>query len=131
MVKEEDSRKIYSILQEILRRSNSELTRLRELEQRLDSMENRLAGLEETNNMRSKKSNEKFVYFDSSMHNINDEILRLKNSLEKINRQIGKFAKKREVREIEKMFELLSPLKQEFATKDDLEKIEEEVHSRE
>ena len=131
MAKEDESRKIYAILQEMLRRSNSEITRLRELEQRLDSIEGRVATIEEVSLARMEKSNERFVYLDSTLRNINDDMLRLKNNLEKINRQINKFARKRDIKEIEKMFELLSPLKQEFVTKGELKEevkeIEEEI----
>ena len=59
---------------------------------------------------------------------VNDEIFRMRNNLEKINRQVNKFARKRDIKEIEKMFELLSPLKQEFVTKGELE---EELRTRE
>lgn len=132
MPKEDDSAKIYAILQEILRRSNAEVTRLRDLEQRLDSLENRVASIEEVSLERMEKSNEKFVDINATLRNMSDDILRMRNNLEKINRQINKFARKRDVKEIEKMFELLSPLKQEFVTRDELkEEVEEELRSRE
>jgi len=128
MAREDDSAKVYAVLQEMLRRSNAEMTRLRDLEQRLDSLENRLASLEEVSLERMEKSTDKFIDVNATLRNVNDEIFRMRNNLEKINRQINKFARKRDIKEIEKMFELLSPLKQEFVTKGELE---EELRTRE
>ncbi len=128
MAREDDSVKVYAVLQEMLRRSNAEMTRLRDLEQRLDSLENRLGSLEEVSLERMEKSTDKFIDVNATLRNVNDEIFRMRNNLEKINRQINKFARKRDIREIEKMFELLSPLKQEFVTKSGLE---EELRTRE
>ncbi|MBI4018456.1 MAG: hypothetical protein HY368_02505 [Candidatus Aenigmarchaeota archaeon] len=105
----EDTSRIYSILQELVRRSSEFSSRMRMLEQRLDAVEGRLASLESSSLERTKKVNTKFVEADVTLRNLNDEVLRIKNVLEKINRQIGKFARKRDVREVEKMLELLGP----------------------
>ena len=48
------------------------------------------------------------------MKNLSDELTGLKNNLEKINRQINKFARKRDIREMERMMDLLNPMRQEF-----------------
>jgi uncharacterized protein YpuA (DUF1002 family) len=109
------------IVQELIRRSNEDTRRLRSLEQRIDSLENRLGTVEETNLDRTKKANEKFAEFDVKIRDINNELIKIKNTLEKIMRQMGKFAQKSDIKEIERMFELLSPIKQEFVTKDELE----------
>lgn len=104
-----DDAKVYSILQELVRRSSEINSRLRMLEQRLDGMESRLGAVESSFLEKSRKSNAKFVENDVNLRNLNDEILRIKNNIEKINRQIGKFAHKRDVQEIEKMMDLLGP----------------------
>lgn len=105
----EDITRVYSILQELVRRSTEMNTRMRMLEQRFDGVESRLASVESSSMERTKKTNVKYVEIDVTLRNLNDEILRIKNNLEKINRQVGKFARKRDVREIEKMMELLGP----------------------
>ncbi len=105
----EDAR-IYTVIQELVRRSGEFSNRLRTVEQRLEGIEARLASVESTNLERVKKYNSKFVEIDVTLRNLNDEILRIKNSIEKINRQTGKFAIKRDVQEVEKMIELLAPV---------------------
>lgn len=120
-----------SIIQELVRRSNEEARRLRSLEQRLDALETRTAKTEENVIEKMKKANSKFTDFDAALKNISDELISLKSSLERINKQINKFARKRDIKEIEKMFDLLSPIRQEFVTRDDLkEEVEEAMHTK-
>lgn len=119
--------KFNAILQELVRRSNDEMRRLRDVEQRIESLETRLNSVEEINLDRAKKNNIKLVSIDNSIKQLNDDILMLKNSLEKFNRQVASFARKRDIKEMEKMFDLLSPLREELVTKDELVK---ELHSR-
>jgi DNA repair exonuclease SbcCD ATPase subunit len=114
--------KYNAILQELVRRSNDEMRRLRDVEQRIESIENRLNSIEDINLDRIKKSNAKFASIENSIRQINEDILMLKNSLEKFNRQVASFARKRDIKEVEKMMDLLSPLKEEFVTKEELMK---------
>ncbi|MEM7819387.1 MAG: hypothetical protein QXD48_00995 [Candidatus Aenigmatarchaeota archaeon] len=109
------------IVQELVRRSNEDTRRLRSIEQRLDALENKISNIEEISLERTKKANAKFAEVDVSIKNINDELIKIKNVLDKINRQINDFARKKDLKEIERMFDLLSPLKQEFVTKEELE----------
>ncbi len=109
------------ILQELVRRSNDETRRLRELEQKLQNIEERATNLENVNIDRTKKMNEKLAGMEIAIRNMSDEMARLENAIERINKQVGKFARKRDIREIEKMFDLLSPIKQEFITRRELE----------
>jgi septal ring factor EnvC (AmiA/AmiB activator) len=109
------------IMQELVRRSNEDTRRLRSIEQRLDAIESRLSSMEQAQLDRSKKANAKFAEHDVSLKSLSDELEKIKNSLDKISRQITDFARKRDLKEIEKMFELISPIREEFVTKDELE----------
>ncbi|MBI4895921.1 MAG: hypothetical protein HY832_00010 [Candidatus Aenigmarchaeota archaeon] len=111
----------YAIVQELVRRSSEEIRRLRDVEQRLDGLENRLATIEDTALERTKKANAKFSDIETLMKDVNESLLNLKNNVEKINRQINKCARKRDIKEIERMFDLLNPIREEFLTKDELE----------
>ncbi len=115
------------IVQELVRRSNEDSRRLRALEQRLDSIEGRINNFENSMIDKTKKTNAKFAEHDLSIRTLNDELTRLNNSLEKINKQIAKFARKQDLKEIERMLDLISPIRQEFVTKQELE---EELKSR-
>lgn len=109
------------IMQELVRRSNEDTRRLRALEQRLDAIENRINTFESTTLEKNKKANTKFAELDLSLKGLGDEITKLTVGIDKINKQVNKFARKQDLKEIERMLELISPIRQEFVTKDQLE----------
>jgi chromosome segregation ATPase len=118
------------IMQELVRRSNEDARRLRAVEQRIDAMESRINSFESANIDRVKKTNSRFAELDVSLRTINDQLLKIENNLDKINRQIAKFARKQDLKEIERMLDLISPIRQEFVTKGELkQEIEEEIES--
>lgn len=109
------------IIQELIRRSNEETRRLRTLEQKMDALEDKINGLIESSLERAKKTGSKITEMDVAIKNLSNEIINLKMGIDKVNKQMAKFAQRRDLKEIEKMLELLSPLREEFATKEDLE----------
>ncbi len=118
------------ILQELVRRSNEDARRLRAMEQRLDAVESKMNTFENTNIERVKKNNTRFVDNESSIKALNETMIKMSNNLDKINRQITKFARKQDLKEIERMLDLISPIKQEFVTKGELDELEEELRAR-
>jgi len=115
------------IMQELVRRSNEDSRRMRAMEQRLDAMENRLNTSENANIDKAKKMNSKFAELDLAVRSLTDELTKLNGNLEKLNKQALKFARKQDLKEIERMLDLISPIRQEFVTKQELE---EELKSR-
>ncbi|GEM_PF-3288534 len=109
------------IMQELVRRSNEDTRRLRTIEQRLDGMEARLVALEDSMLDKTKKMNSKVADIEVSIRLVSDEMLMVKTNLERITRQMSTFARKQDLKEIEHMFELLNPIRQEFVTKDQLD----------
>ena len=116
-----DPTNVNVIMQELVRRSNEYSRRLRGLEQRLDAIENRINNFENSSLDRNKKVNLKFAEMDLSIKTLTEELMKVNGGLEKINKQVNKFARKQDLKEIERMLDLISPLKQEFVTKDQLE----------
>ena len=116
-----DPTNVNVIMQELVRRSNEDSRRLRSLEQRLDGIENRINNFENGMLDRNKKVNQKFAELDLSMKTIGEEMMKLSSGIEKINKQVIKFARKQDLKEIERMLDLISPIRQEFVTKDQLE----------
>lgn len=115
------------IMQELVRRSNEDTRRLRAIEQRLEGVETRLIAMEDSTLEKIKKSNAKFAELETSIKTASDEIIQMKNLLEKMSRQLSTFARKQDLKEIEHMLDLISPIREEFVTKDELE---EELKTR-
>lgn len=122
-----DLEKFQIILQELVRRTNDFNSRVRSIEQRVQSLEERTNSIEEGAIDKSKRLTDKFLEIEARFRNMNDELTVMRNTVEKINRQIAKFAMKKDVREVEKMFEMLSPIRNEFVTEDEFQKHVEEV----
>jgi len=99
------------ILQELVRRSNDEIRRLRELEQRIQAIESRFISLENSVLEKTKRYEKKIVELDVAVKNFSDDMERITGQIDKINKQLGRMASKREIKEIEKMLELLTPEK--------------------
>ncbi len=97
------------IISELVRRSNEDTRRLRALEQRMDGMETRLDSVEDASLDKAKKNHLRFTGMEESVRRLNEEMITLKNTLDKINKQINNFARKRDIKEIERMLDLLSP----------------------
>lgn len=116
----EDSR-TNMIMQELVRRTNEEARRLRDLEQTVLTLQEKTSSLENLVLSKTKKTNDKFSDIEARLGILESELSKINNDFDKISKQINRFARKTDVRELERMFDLLSPLKQEFVTKDELE----------
>lgn len=97
------------IISELVRRSNEDTRRLRVLEQRMDAIETRLSAAEESVLDKTKKNHLHFTEQDQSIRRLSEDMITIKNTLDKINKQIMNFARKRDIKEIERMLDLMSP----------------------
>ena len=98
------------IMQELVRRSNEETRRLKTVEQRLDSLEDKLNFISEGNMERAKKIHSKITEVEVKIDNLANHITNLETNIEKITRQLEKFAQKHDLKEIENMINLLTPI---------------------
>lgn len=101
------------ILQELIRRSNEETRRLKSVEQRLDSLEDKVNILVENEIEKTKKINMKVSDLEVSIKDLLNESSNLKTNVDKITRQLAKFAQKHDLKEIERMIDLITPVPQE------------------
>ena len=115
--------RIQIIVQEIIRRTNDQGRRIRIVEDKIQTIEDRMNSLEENIIRKSKKTNERFTDNEVDLKNIKNSLIRLDNNLDRINKQIKNFARKRDIKELERMFELLNPIRQEFVTRKEIDKI--------
>jgi chromosome segregation ATPase len=97
------------IISELVRRSNEDTRRLRVLEQRMDALDTRMASVEDTVLDKAKKNHLHFTELDQSLRRLGEEMITIKNTLDKINKQIASFARKRDIKEIERMLDLMAP----------------------
>ncbi len=118
-----DSKKLELILQEIIRRVNRADRRIRELEQRTQTLETRVNTIEDSLFKQNKEIKKKIIDIEVNMKSTTESIMKLEQILSRITDQIKEFARKKEVKELEEMFNLLNPIKSEFVTKDEVKRM--------
>jgi len=65
---------------------------------------------------------DKFGDAEEKMKSLNDRLTKIENSVEKIFNKLEKTATKKQLDELEHTMELLSPVGQQFVTRDELER---------
>ncbi len=110
------------ILQELVRRANDTLKRLRAVEERQRGIESRLNNLEETRLEEKRDFGEEIDELESKVNALNDKLLQTKAVLDRSRRRFDRFATKPELKELEANLDLLSPIKEQFVTRDEFRK---------
>lgn len=116
-------RDVQAILTELVRRENESSRRLRALEERSSLTEMRAGTLQdaflkmsEDKKISSDKLNERLTGIENNM-------LRLENEMIKINKMMEKMAKKTELKELENMLSFFNPIKTNFVTRDEVQRM--------
>ena len=119
-------RDVQAVLTELVRRENESSRRLRDLEERSSLTEMRASTLQD-NILKMieerKLFNEKL---GERLTNIENSILRIDNELVKINKNLEKMAKRTELKELENMLSFFNPMKTNFVTREEVERMLEE-----
>jgi uncharacterized protein (DUF342 family) len=116
-------RDVQAILTELVRRENESSRRLRALEERSSLAEMRASTLQD---LFLKLSEEKKTFnekLNERLINIENSILRIDNEMVKINKNLEKMAKRTELKELENMLSFFSPMKTNFVTKDEVNRM--------
>ena len=109
------------ILQELVRRSNNDSRRLKELEQRFDALDTKMKTIENTVLKKHRDLESHFTDIESRVREMEDRLLGFQTTFDKFNRQVSKFAMRRDIKELEHMFELFNPVTGKFVTVDELD----------
>lgn len=115
---------------ELVRRMNEDTRRIRLLEQRMDRVDNTVSGLGD--NVLAQLDNLKF-----SIEKLNSEALRIgerisgmENEINKLKKDLDKTATKIEMKQIETFIDVVNPITSKFVTKDEMERVLEEMATR-
>ncbi len=118
------------LLAELIKRTNDSERRLRNVEMRSDRIETAMLTLEETllNALDDLKVN--FEKMGMKLNLISDKIATIEADLNKFSKEISKKASKNEFKELESYVDLTSPVKSNFVTKDELNRVLDEKFAR-
>lgn len=96
-------------------------TRIRILEEKLDSMSDKLKITESTQVKNFKEVNKKLEEREERLKELEKEVRSVKETIEVILKQMKLFANKKDYKKVEKFVELLDPL--QFLTRDEIIKL--------
>jgi len=118
--------KLYTILKEVISRTNSNAKRLRTLEQRNGVIEDRINPLEKMFNEQSKELQKSLAKMEKIINKEDIRMVRVEGALKEIMKQVKKLATVPKIRELEQLIEIYNPLKSNFTTKEEVQQMIEE-----
>ncbi len=111
---------------ELMRRVNDDTKRLRLLEQRSAAVDSRLASLEETLLEQFKKINQAFDKISQRIDESDDRLAKVEDDTKKLIKQMERVASKTDLGEMQGFIDLINPMKSNFITKPEVERMLEE-----
>ena len=115
---------------EIIKVINTNTRRIRSVEQRVDGLEMRLGAIEEKiiNDIEGVRKDFEEIHMD--IQQISKNLSELRGEILRMDKVINKTAKRTEVKELESLLDLYSPIKSKFTTRDEVERLIEEKLSK-
>ncbi|MEM5812243.1 MAG: hypothetical protein QXN71_01170 [Candidatus Aenigmatarchaeota archaeon] len=111
------------IINEIVERLNSDTQRLRVLEQSYDSVNERVNMIEQAILQNKREMLKSFSSLDTKLSALDDRITRVENTIKEIVERVKKLATTAELKELESLIEIYNPVKSNFVTREELDKI--------
>lgn len=90
-------------------------------------MEDRLNSMQETILRAAQKRREDIQNFESKLKSFDVELMKVNNSIAKLEKAVERSAKRSELKELENMIELFNPLKSTFISKQEVKRLLEEM----
>ena len=126
VLENEPSMGVGALSGEIVRRINTNTRRIRTIEQRLDGLESRIGSLEEKLIDEIDNLRKSFDQISVDIKAVSESLSEIRGEILKINKTVDKTAKKAEIKELETLLEIYNPIKSQFVTRDQVERILEE-----
>jgi len=130
MVFEKETVDVQTFSNEVVKIMSTNTRRIRALEQRLNGLEMRIGAIEEKIINEIEGIRRDFEEIDMNIKNIVKNVSGLRSEILTINKTIDKTARKSEVKELESLLDLYSPIKSKFTTRDEVERLIDEKLSK-
>ena len=114
---------LHTIINELVERTNSEAQRLRVLEQRTENIDLRINSIEQnilTNTTQMQKMTKDI---ENRFKKRDESVAKIDTVIKELVKHFKKLATKSEVKEVHHMVDIYNPIKSNFITKEELERI--------
>jgi len=116
-------RSVSTIINEVIERVNSDTQRLRIVEQSNDSLISRVDGLEQAALQQKKDLLKHSTDLAADISFLDERVAKLERPIKEIVEHIKKLVTQSQVKELENLIDIYNPVKSNFVTKEELEKI--------
>jgi len=123
IAKQQSKRTLKTIIRELVDRTNSDTARIRFLEQEFNAIRSRTDSLEQSILNQKRISDKKQAELSSKMEKTNNRMLQVENTLKEMIKEIKKLASTSKIKELETLVDIYSPLKSQFITKEEAERM--------
>ncbi len=114
------------IINDLIEISNTNMRRLRVLEEKTENLINQMNSLQDNFLNERKKMNDAISNLNSSIEKQKERMSKMEKILDEILKQFKKVATESKIKELEELIELYNPLKSNFVTREEVEKMIEE-----
>lgn len=121
MTKEPNS--LHAIINELVDRTNSDIQRLRVLEQRNDVLTSRSNAIEKEITNINSNIQKMMLSMETMNKRLEERIKRNESMLNEVVKQMKKLATASKIAELEEMIEIYNPLKSQFVTKEEVQRM--------
>ncbi len=118
-----EKKDIQVVLSEMVRRMNEHGRRLRAVEERTSLLESRLGSIQDMILKNNEKARDNMKHIESEFKDMTTTLMKIENDIAKLNKNLDRFAKKSELKQVENLISLFNPLRTSFITKEELKRI--------
>ncbi len=112
-----------SVINELVERVNTDTRRLRVLEEKTENLESKVNTLKDMTLQEKKQTGARLDEVSAWLKKQDTRTVRMEKTLEDIVKQFKNVATTSKIKELETLVEMYSPLKSEFVTRDELDRI--------
>jgi len=123
-------RTVGAVINELIKRTNTDTRRLRILEQKSDIFRTRISSLEQ-NILNHKKLMQKDISnINSRIAKQEERIIKIENMIKEIVKQLKRVATKSDIGGLEQLISIYNPIKSKFVTREEVEQLIENYKER-
>ncbi len=131
LARQQPRRTVQSVINDLIGRVNADTRRLRVIEQELNILKSRTAAIEQNAMEQRKAVNALVTELGAKVARAEDKVSRMESLLGEIVKGMKRFAPASEIKKLEQLIEIYSPLKSDFVTREEAERMIEEATEKE
>ena len=123
LARQQTKRTLRTIIHELVDRTNNDTARIRVLEQENDIIKSKSNSVEQNLKIQKKQIDKALSEMDSKIGKIDNRMLSVESTVKEIIKEMKKLATTANIKELESLVDIYSPLKSQFTTKEEVQRM--------